>query len=178
MAKARNNYKSVAMRGACILGGLIAGTYVKNLIAKKDATNGTDLLGLSGDTSAVAAPAIITAAGFAANAAAKNQMLKDVALGMVAAGGAGLLNAVTGKSVVSLSGAEDQPIEVLPGLGIDEEKVMYDELPTDNELLTSYHENVGDTEEEKYEYVEEEEPVGDVDDLEEVEVNGTDVVLL
>lgn len=166
MAKAKRiNYKGVAMRGACILGGLIAGTYVKQFISKKG-VNGTDLLGLEGSTSKIASPAIVTAAGFAVNTMAKNPMLKDAALGMIAAGGAGILNAVSGKSIVSLSGTEDQPEEVLPqlpGLGADEERVMYDDLPTDNELLTTYHENMGDADEEYYE-AEDGQPVGAVDE--------------
>ncbi len=166
MAKKSNNYKGVAQRGLSIIAGLAIGTYAKKFVGQKDATSGTDLLGLSGDTSAIASPAIITVAGFAVNTMSKNPILKDVGLGMIAAGGAGMLNAATGKSIVSLNGTDDQPVEALPvalpGLGIDE-KVTYDELPTDNELLTTYHpeiEEVGDIDEYGYE-----EEVGAVDDL-------------
>lgn len=141
MAK-KTNYKGVATRGLCIIGGLIAGTYAKKFIAQKDSASGTDLLGLSGDTSAIATPAIITAAGVAVNTMSRNAMLKDVGLGIIAAGGSGIINAVTGKSLVALNGTDDQPVEVLPqsipGLGIDDDKVTYDELPTDNEMMTTY----------------------------------------
>ena len=99
MAKKTNN-KKVLMRGLAILGGLAAGSYVKDFVAQKDATSGTDLLGLSGSTSALTSPLLVGAAGVAVMQFAKDQMLKDVGMGITLSGGAGLLNAVTGKSIV------------------------------------------------------------------------------
>ncbi len=134
--KNTNNYKSIAQRALCIIGGMAVGTAIKNAIGKKG-VNGTDLLGLDGQTSAYTTPAIVAAAGVATMAfAKKNQMLKDAALGVIATGGAGIINAATGKSLVALGDTEDQPIvPLLPGIGdVDN----YEQLPTDNEMLTTY----------------------------------------
>ncbi|MBE6341459.1 MAG: hypothetical protein E7069_12115 [Bacteroidales bacterium] len=132
--KISNNYKSIAQRALCIIGGMAVGTAIKNTIGKKG-VNGTDLLGLDGSTSAYTTPAIVAVAGLAGMTMAKNQMLKDAALGMIATGGAGIINAATGKTLVSLGDTEDQPIvPLLPGIG----DIEYDTLPTDNELQTTY----------------------------------------
>lgn len=143
MAKKNNSYKSIATRALCIIGGMAAGTAIKNTIGKKD-VSGTDLLGLSGETSAFTTPAIVAAAGVAAMMMSKNQMLKDAGLGLVATGGAGILNAATGKTLVSLGDTEDQPIvPLLPGIG---DVVTYDDLPSENEQVTTYNpvENASD----------------------------------
>ncbi|MBR6250486.1 MAG: hypothetical protein IKR17_04725 [Bacteroidales bacterium] len=133
--KISNSYKSIAQRALCIIGGMAVGTAIKNTIGKKS-VNGTDLLGMDGATSAYTTPAIVAAAGLAGMTMAKNQMLKDAALGMLATGGAGIINAATGKSLVSLGDTEDQPVvPLLPGIG---DPIEYDQLPSDNELQTTY----------------------------------------
>ena len=158
MAKKTNN-KKVLMRGLAILGGLAAGSYVKDFVAQKDATSGTDLLG---STSALTSPLLVGAAGVAVMQFAKDQMLKDVGMGITLSGGAGLLNAVTGKSIVSLGSAEEQPVvPLLPGIGDVEERVLYDDLPSENQLVTNYNEitEAGDVD------ISENYGVGDVDVL-------------
>ena len=179
-----NVSKGIAKRGLAILGGLAVGSYVKSFIGKKDAASGTDLLGLSGSTSSLAAPLIVTGIGVAGINFAKDALIKDVALGVAISGGAGVLNAATGKSIVSLGSAEEQPIvPLLPGMGDVEERVIYDDLPTDNEMLTTYHPGVGDADEyyedvegigeAEEEYYEDVDGIGDVDDeFDDVDVSG------
>lgn len=152
-------YMGIAKRGLCVVAGLAAGTYVKNFIGQRS-VNGTDLLGLSGDMSQYTTPAIVTAVGAVGLTMCKNPMLKDVALGVVAAGGAGLVNAATGKALVSLSGTEDQPVvPLLPGIGDVDPNIRYDQLPSENEQVTTYN------------------PVTEAGDIDIDAVNGTDTIL-
>lgn len=134
-----SSVKSIATRALSIIGGLVAGTYVKKFIGNKD-VSGTDLLGLSGDTSAYVTPAIVTAVGVGGMMYSKNAILKDVCLGVAVSGGAALVNAVTGKSLVSLGSAEDMPtVPLLPGIGDVDANIRYDQLPSENEQVQTYN---------------------------------------
>ena len=131
--------KGIATKALSIIGGLAVGTYVKNFVGKKD-VSGTDLLGLSGDASAYTTPAIVTAIGVGAMMYSKNAIVKDVALGVAVAGGSGLINSFMGKSVVSLGDAEDMPaVPLLPGIGDVDPNIRYDQLPSENEQVTTYN---------------------------------------
>lgn len=136
----QGGYMGLAKRAGCIIAGLAAGSFVKDFISQRTGTSGTDLLGLSGETSKYTTPAIVTAAGVAGATLLKNQMLKDVALGVVAAGGAGLVNAVMGKTVVGLGATEEfQTLPMLPGMGDVEPNITFDQLPSENEQVQTYN---------------------------------------
>ena len=100
-----------------ILAGVVLGSQVKKLVEKKDAVSGTDLLGLDGETSKFTSPLLVCAVGGAAAMLAGNKHLKNLALGVTVAGGAGLVNALSGKSLVSLGDADDNAPVILPGIG-------------------------------------------------------------
>ncbi len=101
-----------------ILLGVALGSQVRKLVAKKDAVSGTDLLGLDGETSKYSTPLLVCVAGGVATILAKNNKhLRNVALGLTVAGGASLVNAFSDRAVVSLSGTDDNPPVVLPGIG-------------------------------------------------------------
>lgn len=140
--------KDIARNSALLLGGLFAGNYIANMIQKKD-VSGEDLLGLDGDASKYATPAIVIAAGLAGMTMVKNNTVKAMASGVVLAGGAKLVNAVANKPVISLGETGDEDV-MLPGVGepiipgVGDERVIYDDLPDNQEMLTRYHEDVGD----------------------------------
>jgi hypothetical protein len=101
-----------------ILLGVALGSQVKKFVEKKDAVSGTDLLGLDGETSKYTTPVLVcVAGGLAAMFAKNNKHLRNVALGISVAGGAGLVNAMSGKSLVALGDADDNAPIVLPGIG-------------------------------------------------------------
>ncbi len=129
----------------CILGGVIIGSAIGNAIGKKDAVSGVDLLGLDGDTSGYTTPALISLVGATACHMAKSDMLKHVGMGIMASGGAKLVNTISGKSLVSLAGAEDESTSetpvLLPGIGDVEN---YNELPNENQWATASNEQTID----------------------------------
>jgi hypothetical protein len=101
-----------------ILLGVAIGSQVKIFVEKKDAVSGTDLLGLDGATSRYTTPFIVCVAGGIATILAKNNKhLRNIALGISVAGGAGLVNTFSDKPVVSLGTADDNPPVFLPGIG-------------------------------------------------------------
>lgn len=101
-----------------ILLGVALGSQVRKFVAKKDAVSGTDLLGLDGETSKYSTPLLVCVAGGVATMLAKNNKhLRNVALGLTVAGGASLVNAFSDKALVSLSGTDDNPPVILPGIG-------------------------------------------------------------
>ena len=146
---------STLMKAAGLITGLVAGAQIKKMVEQKDAVSGTDLLGLDGKISKFTSPAIVAAAGLAGAAFMKNDFLKNVGMGIAVAGGAGLVNAATGKDIVTLGSADEQPV-FLPGVGSDDVP-QYDELPSNNELATKYDnpylQPVGEVETEEPEYV-------------------------
>lgn len=119
-----------------LVAGLAAGTFANNKLAKKD-LNGEDAIGLSGTASKFFAPAVLTLGGLFVQQMTDNSFLKNVALGVAAAGGAGLLNAATNKTLVSLNGDADYETQCIPGMG----EVTYPELPTNNDVATSMDSN-------------------------------------
>lgn len=159
-----------AMQVGCILGGLVVGSQVKNIVAKKDAVSGTDLLGFDPATSKFLTPSLVLAAGAALTALSQgNKHVKNIALGVTIAGGAGLVNAVSGKSVVALGTAEEDEyapvvlpgigtasadMPVLPGIGNVPSVDDYSQLPTNHDYSMDPHlvyndmHNVGEVEEE------------------------------
>lgn len=101
-----------------ILFGVLLGSQVKKLVEKKDAVSGTDLLGLDGVTSKYTSPFLVcVAGGVTAMFAKNNKHMRNVALGISVAGGAGLVNAFSDKPLVSLGTADDNPPIILPGIG-------------------------------------------------------------
>jgi hypothetical protein len=101
-----------------ILFGVVLGTQAKKLVEKKDVVSGTDLLGLDGETSKFTTPLLVCVAGSIITLLAKNHKhARNIALGITVAGGAGLVNTLSGKSLVSLGDADDNPPVVLPGVG-------------------------------------------------------------
>lgn len=134
-------------RAGCVAGGCIGGKFLNNFIAKKNVgTNGSeeDLLGLSPKVSKWLTPALVAAAGVAATLAVKNQMAKDVALGVMAAGCVSLVQSAFNKDLSTISPLngedEDQPValpgvgEALPGVG----DITYEELPTENDYVNNF----------------------------------------
>ena len=100
-----------------ILAGVILGSQVKKFVEKKDVVSGTDLLGLDGETSKFTTPLLVCVAGGLTAMLAGDKHLKNVALGITVAGGAGLVNTLSGKPLVSLGEADDNPPVMLPGVG-------------------------------------------------------------
>ena len=160
----KQGIKDFAVKGAGLVAGLAMGAAINRFVAKKDAVSGTDLLGLDGKTSKWTTPAIIIGAGLVMSGLVKNQHLKNVALGIGAAGAVNLVNTAMGEAKITLSGDDEQPL-MLPGVSGSEEVVTYDELPSENELATQYSEPVLA-------------PVGDIDvDVDFEEVNGMGITM-
>lgn len=142
------NFSELAKRAACVAAGLVVGSQISKLVSGNRSVDGTDLLGLSGTASKYTTPAIVAAAGFLGSSMSSNPMMKDISLGIAVAGGAGLLNAATGKSIVALGDTEDQPLQIIPGIGdMEEEEELAalpqpDDMNAANELSTSYNEVV------------------------------------
>lgn len=124
-----------AKKGAALVAGIAVGTMVQKFVQKKDAVSGTDLLGLDGTTSKYVVPAAMIGVGLVTHAAVKNDTLKTVALGIGAAGGVNLVNAIAGETKIALSGDDDKPLTpIMPGVGEPVEITNYDQLPDNNEL--------------------------------------------
>lgn len=128
-----------AKKGVALVAGIAAGTMIQKFVQKKDAVSGTDLLGLDGTTSKYVVPAAMIGVGLVTHAAVKNDTLKTVALGIGAAGGVNLVNAIAGETKIALSGNDtpnipqlpvdtheekiwDEETQVIAGNGIDEEE--------------------------------------------------------
>lgn len=104
--------------------GLAAATILNTFLQKKTNLSGGDtILGLDGTTGKYVLPTIIGAVGVIGHQLVKGDFAKDVAIGVAAAGAAGLINKLTEKAIVSLSGDE----EMIPGLGAAD--VTYEQLP-------------------------------------------------
>ena len=117
-----------AKKGTALVAGIAIGTVVQKFVQKKDAVSGTDLLGLDGTTSKFVVPAAMIGVGLVSHAAVKNDLMKTVALGIGAAGGVNLVNAIAGETKIALSGNED-PTPNIPQLPVDtpEEKIWNEE---------------------------------------------------
>lgn len=149
---AQASYSQLAIKAACILGGMVVGTQIKKFVEKKNNVSGTDLFGLDGDLSKYTAAGVVTAAGVIGALFVPNKIVKDIALGTALVGGAGIINTATGKQVVTLGDADDsQPNPVilpgigspepeypyLPGIGSEEEPIQEEPvLSGSNEILT------------------------------------------
>lgn len=164
--------KNIAKNALLTLGGMFIASKIADKVQKKD-VSGEDLLGLDGNASKFATPAILMATGLAGMTMVKSDAVKGLATGVLLAGGAKAVNAVAGKQVVALGNADDEQQVLIPGVGevalpaSTDRKVTYDELPSANEMATQYHEGIGADDE--YEYVEgfegdEDEYVEGVDD--------------
>lgn len=135
-------------RAGCVAAGCIGGKFLNNFIANKTVgTSGDeeDLLGLSPKFSKWVTPALVAAAGVATTLAVKNQMAKDVALGVMSAGCVSLVQSAFKKDLSTLSplngnDVEDQPIALpgvgstLPGIG----DITYEELPSENDYVNNF----------------------------------------
>ena len=114
----KSSLMDTAVQIGGILTGVVIGSQVKKFVEKKDAVSGTDLLGLDGETSKYTTPFLVCAVGAAITMLARNnKLVKNLALGATVAGGAGLVNAFVGKSVVALGTADDNQPIMLPGIG-------------------------------------------------------------
>lgn len=131
--RSKVNWAAMATKIACTLAGVAAGSYASGLIGKKDEVSGTDLLGLDGDTSNYVAPLVTAAAGGVLYASTRDENIRNVAVGIMAAGGAKVVNKLAGKSLVSLNGTDEEQPVIVPGIGD-----VY-ELPTENQWATTYN---------------------------------------
>ena len=116
----KNSLMDSALQVGEILAGVVIGSQIKKFVEKKDAVSGTDLLGLDGETSKYTSPLAVCLAGAVVTVFAPNKHLKNIALGLTVAGGAGLVNAISGKSVVALGDTDENAPIVLPGIGSTE----------------------------------------------------------
>ena len=91
-------WKETGMSALAVIGGVMVGTALKKALAKTTES----VEGLAGQVSNYVVPAILTVGGVAANGMTKNPILKNVALGVTAVGGAGVINEAMGRSVVAL----------------------------------------------------------------------------
>ena len=117
--------ESLKKMGAITL-GLSVGTVLNTFLQKKSGLNGETILGLNGNgtTNKYLIPSAIAAIGVVASQLVKGDFAKDAAIGVAAAGAAGLVNKITEKAIVSLSGDD----EMIPGLGAAD--AIYEQLPT------------------------------------------------
>lgn len=136
-----SKWTDVAIQGGEIMAGIAAGSAIANTVGSKGA-DGVDLLGLSGDTSGYVSPLVTAAAGAAAIVFGKNDLIRNVGMGCVIAGGVKMLNKFMGKSVISLSGTDENEKVILPGIGdVDSLSVEAPNfVPTENAWQTSYNE--------------------------------------
>ncbi len=119
---AEKTNKTLKKMGGVAL-GLAVATALNTFLQKKTNLNGDTLVGLDGTTSKFVVPAGIGALGVIGSQLVKGEFAKDVAVGVAAAGAAGLVNKLTEKAIVSLSGDE-----MIPGLG--DATPQYEQLPT------------------------------------------------
>ena len=112
----KNEMLNLATKAGLITAGLIAGTQLTKLIAKKDTASGNDLLGLSGNESAYTANGIVLAAGVAAALLVGNKYVKNASIGLAISGAAGIINKVAGKSIVALGTTENEMPVILPSI--------------------------------------------------------------
>ena len=112
----KNEMLNLATKAGLVTAGLIAGTQLTKLIAKKDTVSGNDLLGLSGNESAYTANGIVLAAGVAAALLVDNKYVKDASIGLAISGAAGIINKVAGKSIVALGTTENEMPVILPSI--------------------------------------------------------------
>lgn len=113
----KSTFQDTVVKIGEILVGLAAGSQLKALVEKKDVVSGTDLLGLDGETSKITTPALVLLAGGALALISDNKHLENLALGITVSGAAGLVNNLTGKSVVALGSTDENAAVVLPGVG-------------------------------------------------------------
>ena len=138
----KGNMKNFMLTGATLVAGMAVGSAINKFVAKKDAVSGTDLLGLDGQTSKWTTPLITVGAGLLVSGLSKNVHVRNIAMGIGAAGAVNLVNTVMGETKISLSGDAEEATIMLPGISGGNEVVTYDELPSENELATQYSEPV------------------------------------
>ena len=151
-SRSTSGWGQIALRGGEVLLGIAAGSAVAKAISQKDNVSGVDLLGLDGDTSGYVSTILTAALGAACIQFGKSESLRNIGLGCMIAGSTKLVNKVAGKSLISLSGTDDEQV-FLPGIG-DAEEYEYVEVngpdaldvnapnyvPTENAWQTSYNE--------------------------------------
>lgn len=127
--------ESLKKMGAITL-GLAVGTVLNTFLQKKAGLNGETILGLNGNgnVNKFLIPGAIGAIGVVASQLVKGSFAKDAAIGIAAAGASGLINRLTEKALVSLSGDD----EMIPGLG--EADPLYEQLPTYGGQPQEYYE--------------------------------------
>ena len=137
-----NKWAQIGLKCGEYLAGIAVGSFIANKISSKDSVSGVDLLGLDGDTSGYVSPVVVALAGAAAIQFGKDELIKNIGTGCLIAGGVKLVNKFAGKSVISLSGTDENEKVFLPGI-CDAEELSVDApnyVPTENAWQTSYNE--------------------------------------
>lgn len=103
-------WKDTALSAAGVITGVAVSGFIKKSLTKETLEG----LGLNGEVSNYVVPGVLTAIGIAGAGFVSDKFTRSAALGITAVGGAGLLNELAGKEVVSLGNAEQVAI---PGIG-------------------------------------------------------------
>lgn len=93
------NWKNTALKLAGTLTGVVVGGAVKKALNESNAVDG-----LAGNTKGYFVPALLAVGGAVVSASVNDDFIKNAGFGMTAVGGAGLVNEVMGKEVITLNG--------------------------------------------------------------------------
>lgn len=91
------NWKKTALNVAGVITGVVGGSILKN------ALNGNQTIqGVAGNASGFLIPAVVSVAGAVLSGMTDDNFLKNASLGVTAVGGAGFINELCGRNVVTL----------------------------------------------------------------------------
>lgn len=93
------NWKETAMQLAGTFVGIAGASWIKKGLQENETVSG-----LAGNAKNYLVPGVLTVAGAVMSASVNDKFLKSAGFGMTAVGGASILNEVTGKNIVTISG--------------------------------------------------------------------------
>lgn len=148
----QNSRINTIKRISALTGGLAAATIIQKWFNKSDAYSGETVMGLDGNGAAskYLFPLGLGIAGFIGHELSDNRFIKDACLGVAAAAGAQMINKIADKTIVALSGSdEDTSGQMIPGMGATD--ASYPQLPVDTaaappqyDVEPSYQQSVGE----------------------------------
>ena len=93
------NWKNTAMKLAGTLTGVVVGGALKKALNESNAVEG-----LAGNATKYLVPTLLAAGGAVVSASVNDDFIKNAGFGMTAVGGAGIVNELMGKEVITLNG--------------------------------------------------------------------------
>ncbi|HPW66084.1 MAG TPA: hypothetical protein PLS84_03265 [Salinivirgaceae bacterium] len=107
-----------AKRPLAIIGGMFLGSQLSRILNRNVSPTVSGIFGLDGnETKKIVTPVLLAASGIVAQQFVKQEIAKDICIGVAISGGAILVNELARKPVISLSGDEETEQVILPGIG-------------------------------------------------------------